>query len=780
MIDKITDEEVNILFEYRQKVEDEFLQSKYGKRIKGFEKLGIGITFEEALESYIEKAGIITDKVGNVILEEECMNAVYQENLEIISKQIGYDITQFGFDKIERIIQNEDYAFAISKNIKKEEIEEEKNILELFGIKECDKSLFEICTELKIPEASYATSLSDFSKILKRTGIPIEKVDAYIKKYEKNTIDTFIESQEDIYLIESISYLHLIREGKLSLDYESEKQMFLSIAETFKNSKYYQSILNENKQVDVEKAEKFYLEFIEARNSSDLTRKLSKYFTYTKILDMETEKDVFVTVLRAYKSNDPIQIKNAIEISKNLKLDVLGRKGLFNERKLQRYGKKFFGKSFDADKIVHLSEFNDDTIEENLDRIMGSILDYEPIPSIKTVDTVNEYKEKQKQKEKVTCCKKDELAMSILNGRNNMSTEQILAIYCKFRSLELNERRIVNSNKAPVELTASNMAIPQNYGVASIVRKYIIENKEKFSEYLTESGDLENKKIIDALKDKNFSFNEQIEINSVFGEIRRQTKSIDRKEKEHFSDIESLKVDIRILSRGQLSDAKKKEMFKKAKHLQKDNILPTELIEKLKEVDPENFEKTFKKSDIEARIEDGSFRAFIYGKVGVSFRKAFVELPNQIFTRNKDASNVFGIDKSMIKSLRKMRATKEKLAKKLELGNLREERKETQRNLPAVRKESIFDKVKKAFSRKREENVVKEEEDRKIPQNVSDKSTNNQTVENESLTSEEKSGTTITTISNNLDYLKAETPIAKPTASKDDKSAQVENRDEAR
>ena len=90
MMGKITDEELDVFVEYvyRQKLEEEFLQSEYGRKIKSLEKLGIGRTFDEAIDLYIEMAGIKTDKVGNIVLEDEYINEVYQGNLKIISKYV--------------------------------------------------------------------------------------------------------------------------------------------------------------------------------------------------------------------------------------------------------------------------------------------------------------------------------------------------------------------------------------------------------------------------------------------------------------------------------------------------------------------------------------------------------------------------------------------------------------------------------------------------------------------------------------------------------------------
>ncbi|MBR3613967.1 MAG: hypothetical protein IKL55_02175 [Clostridia bacterium] len=775
-MDKIKDSEIEEFVQntYKQQLEDEILQSSYGQRIKGLEKLGIGITLEEAIDRYIAIAGMPTDKSGNIIIDDSAMSEVYQENLGIISKQIGYDITQFSLDRIENIIENSDYAFQITKDIRNEENRDEKEIYKLLQNIEKKPSLKEICGELNIKTATYATSLDDFSKILLRKGIGIEDVENHIRNYEKNTLNTFIETFSDMKFIELSMIACEDKKGNMDFQDPETKNRIINELGTCIDSKYYKEIINENGQIDFDKFSEFFPKFVKERNAAELDRKISKYSTTHEITDIDMKKDIFITLLRAYKSNNDIQIRNGIDIAKNLGFDIINQDGNFDIDKIDNYGRMYFGEEFDIDDVIHRVEFNEDTIEEHFDRIEQAIMNEKEISGEKTVNSVNEYKAKQREKEAITCSKKEKIARSILNGVT-MTPEEVIAVYCKFRAMERNERRVFKKQLEPQKFDARFVNGPQEYGVANIIKKYILENREQFSEYLTEAGEFQAKKVMMMLENKDFSVNQQMNITSVFDEVRRQSKKIDKNEREHEEEIQNFKKDVKRIKTGELSEEEKEEIFKKAKHLQKDDLLTTEILEELKNADSEMFDKTFKKSDVVAKVQEGSMKAFLYGKIGINLRKAFVVLPQRLFKKETRLDYMPGIDRRLME---KFKAAKEKMSEKIILGNLKEYDDEIpSSNLPAVKKESIFDKIRRTFSKKeKNKNTNVDSYGENDFENTQPSDNPSEVLKAEDLTIDENFDTSIAQKTSGLEYIKVdETPKAVTNKKENDKNDLISN-----
>ncbi len=708
---KITDDEFNIFVEsiYRQQIEEEIMNSIYGKQIAQFEKLGIGIGIEDIVSNYIAIAGMKYNKVGNVVLEESLLAEVHANNLEVISKALGVDLTRLSQTEMENVLANTDYAYKIAQNQTKEEGKFIRNIDKILDENlVVNKEITEIIKNieyLNIPEAKFALSADEMYYVLTRMGVSEEEAKEQVEKQEKMVVETFVGTTADVRIMEAVFYGHLIATGESELSEEEFMKYCNADIDTFKTSKFYSNIVDENGQISLEKIEEFFQQFVQKRNDSELTTNLERYHSY-KTLPQDGREKFFKTLLIAYKSGDEIKGQNAKVLAGKFGWDVFDENGDFDQNKLQRIGILMFGPEFNIDETVEKATFNDKTFLDLMNRFEQSIIKAGGSIEAKSFEEVNKFKAKAKEKEVILCSKKEDITLNVLSGMN-MTPEQIMALYCKFRTLELNERQIVQLNKAPKEFTAKSVNNPQYNGVAEILKKYILERPEQFTEYLSEKGEFKGKTVLDMLDAKKFSFKEETDIAAAFEHIRFQTKGIDKRVEEKSEEIKALNsklFELREKGKENCTNEEIRTLFRDAKKLQKDDVLRTEILQKLKDFDPEMFDKKFKRSNVENVIGEG--KAILYGKIAIGLRKAFVVMPQRIFNKNYRNMDIIGVDNSILKRWQRNQ-------KKQDKNVANEKENNNPNNLPAVKKVTVFDKIKNMFKGKKEEvaNNIEEKEE---------------------------------------------------------------------
>ena len=190
--------------------------------------------------------------------------------------------------------------------------------------------------------------------------------------------------------------------------------------------------------------------------------------------------------------------------------------------------------------------------------------------------------------------------------------------------------------------------------LAEILKKYILARPEQFTEYLSDKGEFKGKAVLDMLEAKNFSFKEETDIAAAFEHIRFQTKGIDKRIEEKSEEIKALNAKLFELNEKGKENCTHEEirtLFRDAKKLQKDDVLRTEVLQKLKDFDPEMFDRKFKKSSVENVIGEG--KAVLYGKIAIGLRKAFVVMPQRLFDKKSRNADVTTVDNFILKRWQK-------------------------------------------------------------------------------------------------------------------------------
>lgn len=763
---KITDDEFNIFVEsiYRQQIEEEIMNSIYGKQIAQFEKLGIGMGIEDIVSNYIAIAGMKYNKVGNVVLDESLLGEVYVDNLELISKELGVNLTRLSQGELNAILSNTDYAYKIAQNQSREE---EKFVRKINGIlngKE-NTSLLDIIDKigtLNIEENKFALSTIDMHNILAEMGISKDDAEKHVQKNEKNTMDTFVRTLEDAKLMQVIYYGHLIAIDESEFSKESFLEYFNVDIETLKKSQYYKFIIDENGEIDFQKMEEFYQEFNQKRNEAELTKDLGKYFSCKKLSE-EDEIKLFKTLVVASKTDNSINRKQAILLAKKFRLDILDEENQFSTEKIQQCGMELLGEDFSIESTIEESTFNDSTFLSRIERFERSIINAGTKIDPKNADEANKFKARAKETERILCSKKEDITLNVLSGMN-MSPEQIIALYCKFRALELNERQVSQLNQAPKDFTVNSVDNPQNNGIASILKRYIQSRPEEFSEYLSDKNNFKGKSVIDMLNEKSFSSKEETDIAAAFEHIRFQTKGIDKRIEKNSKAIIDLNGDLdKFIERGRenCTTSEVKNLYNQAKKLQKDDVLRTEILQKLKDFDSEMFDRKFKKSSVENVIGEG--KAILYGKIAIGLRKAFVVMPQRIFDKNYRNMDITGVDNSILKRWQKNQKKQEKKAANEKENN-------NPNNLPAVKKVTIFDKIKNIFKGEKEEvaNNIEEKEEIRSEKETTQGQTSASTGIRVETIDTTRVNENMQEMQNTFDKYKTETPVVQENSDQKD------------
>lgn len=710
--DSIKDEEFSLYLKnnYEQQVEEELLKTSYGKRIKALEKIGLGITVQEAVEKFCEKVGFSFDQIGNVKIEQDTISQIYIENINEISKAIGFDVSELDIQQITQVKSQIDEG-QNAKDVKIDGITISKN-------SEKDINIDEIFEKLKIPETDYVLETKNMQRLLEGLGISKEKAVAHIKDYSKKVVDTYLVSKEDVGLISCLVYMRAAIENNVDVNANLGIDEFEAQIALYKNSKYWKEIVNEKGEIDFEKSMKFIKEFGEARDSKDLTNKLN-FLLSQKKLSKENEKKLAEVIVRVAKNGNEVQIESAKMLAKKFGIDLIDADGRIDENKVFKYGKTVFGKDFSPNEILKSSTFKGEFALEELARIEVSIQNGFFTPNA-NVDEINEKNGEAKRFETRLCSKKEAVIFNILNAENAGNTrgwefysnpqnaKQLVLLFCKFREDEIKENNL-KLNRQDKEFNENSINSCKNSNNASaILKKFMQEHKECFDEYLNSDGNLNTRKVMEIVRENKLDASRAANNLIAYERIKKETKKIEEVEVTNEKALKNMKL---LLNKGKneiLSEDEKKKLYAAAAQMPVD-ILSTEMLEELKKMDEVAFQKAFSGKTVERNVGQNTWGA-IYHSATKLFVKGVYALPKMIMDKN---------------------ARKEympKIKKHIENGSKRISKKilPDEKNFNSS-KSGILDKFKNLFSKKNNQNLLGAG-----TKEVLDKNNNNQKVETES------------------------------------------------
>lgn len=713
---------------YRHKLEEEILKTGYGKRIKELEKLGIGMSLEDAIDKYVERSGYTLDNLGNVKLEEDSIGGIYKENVTEASKKIGFDISGLDAKQISQVINQLEYVQDVKdiridgKTIEGRKVQDNQ----------MTNNLIEICKKLNIQEAEYSLDKNDMKMLLRNLKFSEEEINQYIATYEKNSLETFLSTTSDKELIKNLAIFSYVFETKQysNLDTEiTELQRFLN--EDCLDSKFLKYIVDENGKFDLERGLKFFKDFKEKREESDLTRQINKYSTKKELNKSDEEKLAEIFVVAYSKGND-IQKQNMIAIAQTNGIDIIDENGKIDRSKVEEYGKKIHGKDFNFSEILEEYSFEGQAACDKLDRIGKSILNGHTTETPTSVEDVNNVRKTALRNEKRICSAKEKIIYDVLNSQNALTplvdyyknpenAKQLILLFCKFRDEEI----IANNpnRKGPFNSKSVNSGKNEN-SVSWIIGKYIKEHKEVFGEYLRSDGKLNQEKVMEIVNANELNASRAANSLIAYEQIKKRTDEIDALEndKANKSKLNDIEKFLKKNEEQDLTEEEKNELYSLAKHIPVD-ILSTQNLEALKKLDEAKFKEAFKGKKVERNVGKDSLGA-IYFSAAKLLVKGVYALPKMLI--NKEAR------KEYMPKIKKHIESGTKRIMNLNQNNQNGEHDGEHDSTTAKPKKGIFSNIFKKNTPKQLEagvSATPEKLDRTLPENSDKISANQQTFE---------------------------------------------------
>ncbi len=653
-------------------MEDELLKTPLGRRIKELEKLGIGITLEDTLDKYQERNGYTLDHVGNVKIEKDSVEEIYKENISKASKKIGFDISGLDNKQISQVLDQLEYV-QDTKDIKIDgksyiDIESRTN--------QKENSLFEICQMLNIQESEYSLDKDDMKKLLSSLNFSDNQINAYIQEYEKASIDSFLENIQDVNLVLALmSYqLDVKNIGPNNLEYEEEY-----VKEFIKNncadSKFFKFIVDEDGKIDFEKCNKFLKKFKEDKEKSDLTRKINKYSTKEELNEEDEKKLVEILVVASDIGND-VQKRNLTKIAKSMKLDVLDSKGKLDINKIKEYGIKVYGKDFNFEEILEKNKFEGINAIFELNDIEKSISNGDTIESPTSLEEINKVKSDARKNERRICSAKEKVVYDVLNSQNALTplvnfykkednAKQLILLFCKFRDEEI-DANIANATKKDKtdnndkkvsrerQFNINSINRGRSDSISGIIKKYMWEHKEEFGEYFKTNGDLDPKKVMEIVETHELSANGSANNLVAYEQIKSRSQDIDMIMAAGENKKKLTKIDnyLKKSKKDELSDEEISKLYTIVKGTPVD-IISTENLEALKQLDEERFNETFKSMNVVKNVGKNSIGA-IYFSAAKLVVKGMYALPKMLIDKKAREEYMPKIKKHIISGGKKI------------------------------------------------------------------------------------------------------------------------------
>lgn len=618
---------------YRYKLEEELLRTKYGRRIKELEKLGIGISFGDVIDKYQEKSGYTFDNVGNIKIEEDSISEIYVQEISEASKRIGFDISNLNTKQISQVLSQLEYVQDV-KDVRVDEIatSTEKQIEEFN----------DILKFLDIEESKYVLDKNTMQENLVNLNIPLDLANRYVKEYEENSINTFLSTFSDVNLVRGLAILSYVLKNNQYTNLDTEIEAIQQLLMECKDSKFIKQITDENGNFDLEKGLKFFKEFKGKREEVDLDNKINRYNTPRKKLTQEDEKNLADIFVLGFAKGNELQKKTIEGIAKANRLDILDKNGELDKSKIEEYGRRIYGKDFSFDIILERNSFEGQIALDELSDIEKSIEKGYTHPNPQSVEEVNKIKDKSNKENARLCSEKEKIVFDVLNSQNALNfkfmkdhykkpenAKALILLFCKFREEEI----IENNPQRTIGFNERSINSGRDDTISGIIKKYIRENEEAFKEYLKSDGSLDAKKVMEVVRANDLDANRSANNLIAYDQIKSKTSIIrmlesDNNNKKKVKDIERL---LKKDRKEKLSEEEKDELFTLAKNTSI-YLISTDELEALKEIDEERFKETFKGKNVEKKVNNDTLGAIYFSATKV-FMKGLYALPKMLISK---------------------------------------------------------------------------------------------------------------------------------------------------
>ena len=335
----IKDEEFELFLEndFANKLENDLRETLIGARIGMLEQLGLDISIKAIVKKYISKEGYTMDSVGNVYIHEDSMAQIFVLEEMRLSQELNIDISKIDDkEQLKQILESAEYkesvsiygventidCYNLSEN-KRKEIEDtsiESLINPLLGkINYEETNSFERIFDNYFRTDSLASILNSNTYL----DMTDEEIEQAINEVENDTIEISINNKETV---QGIRVLYRLREAVRNreedgeLSYQTEvKDTLNDLMHVWDDFQYKEQILDENGDIDVDKAVDFLNQWERKRNETKLFEDLSKAQRVNiSDIKLSTLPKVLVLLGQAEKGEDTANKKIAMSMAKKL------------------------------------------------------------------------------------------------------------------------------------------------------------------------------------------------------------------------------------------------------------------------------------------------------------------------------------------------------------------------------------------------------------------------------------------------------------------------------
>ena len=594
------------------------------------------MSIEEVIEKYQERNGYTIDGVGNVKVEEDAIGEIYKENIVEASRKIGFDISGLNIKQISQVMSQLEYV----QDVKDIRIDGNTNADRTVQVNRKEYNLLAICDKLNIQESEYTLDKNSMSMLLSSLDISDKEIKDYIKSYENATLDTFLRNESDVNLIKYLAIFGEIYNTNQYNNINTEITGLQSYLEKYcSDSIFLKNITDENGKFNLDKGLKFFEDFQKQREETDLVNKINRYSTKRELTPKD-EKGLIETFVIACARGSEIQKRQVIAIAQTNGIDISDENGNLDKHKIEEYGKKIYGKDFSFEETLEKNTFKGQAAMEELDRIKQSILMGDTVGSPTDSGEVNTAKEAAKWNEKRICSTKEKIIYDVLNSQNALTplidfyknpenAKQVIILFYKFRDEEIK----ANNPKRDREFNSRSINSGRDDTVSGIIKKYMREREDVFGEYLRSDGSLDPKKVMEILEENEITANMSANIFVAYEQIRNRTNNIEmlarsNGNKEKLKNIDTF---LRKSKETELSEEEKNRLYTLARYTPVD-ILSTETLEELKNLDEEKFKETFKGKQVVKNVGKDSIGA-IYFSAAKLFVKGVYALPKMVISK---------------------------------------------------------------------------------------------------------------------------------------------------
>lgn len=335
----IKDEEFELFLEndFANKLENDLRETLIGARIGMLEQLGLDISIKAIVKKYISKEGYTMDSVGNVYIHEDSMAQIFVLEEMRLSQELNIDISKIDDkEQLKQILESAEYKESVAKygventidwyNLsenKRKEIEDtsiESLINPLLGkINYEEINSFERIFDNYFRTDSLASILNSNTYL----DMTDEEIEQAINEVENDTIEISINNKETV---QGIRVLYRLREAVRNreedgeLSYQTEvKDTLNDLMHVWDDFQYKEQILDENGDIDVDKAVDFLNQWERKRNETKLFEDLSKAQRVNiSDIKLSTLPKVLVLLGQAEKGEDTANKKIAMSMAKKL------------------------------------------------------------------------------------------------------------------------------------------------------------------------------------------------------------------------------------------------------------------------------------------------------------------------------------------------------------------------------------------------------------------------------------------------------------------------------